>query len=162
MNRSVAIAILFLSTAGAPAVFAAGSRQMTVPQVPQVPQKTADAVTPYYEGVSLMNAKKFAAAQVKFEEALKANPNLAEAHNNLAYCLRKQSPENFSSSLQHYNTALKLTPKLARAYEYRGVLYVEMGRKADAEKDLATLKQLDPKLAVNLATAIKAGKDTDY
>src|ERR1700677_5303958 len=118
MNRSVAIAILFLSTAGAPAVFAAGSRQMTVPQVPQVPQKTADAVTPYNEGVSLMNAKKFAAAQVKFEEALKANPNLAEAHNNLAYCLRKQSPENFSSSLQHYNTALKLTPKLARAYEY--------------------------------------------
>ncbi|HXM05354.1 MAG TPA: tetratricopeptide repeat protein, partial [Chthoniobacterales bacterium] len=114
------------------------------------------------EGVSLMNAKKFAAAQVKFEEALKANPNLAEAHNNLAYCLRKQSPENFSSSLQHYNTALKLNPKLARAYEYRGVLYVEMGRKADAEKDLATLKQLDPKLAVNLATAIKAGKDTDY
>ena len=162
MNRSVAIAILFLSTAGAPAVFASGSRQMTVPQVPQVPQKTADAVTPYNEGVSLMNAKKFAAAQVKFEEALKANPNLAEAHNNLAYCLRKQSPENFSSSLQHYNTALKLNPKLARAYEYRGVLYVEMGRKADAEKDLATLKQLDPKLAVNLATAIKAGKDTDY
>jgi tetratricopeptide (TPR) repeat protein len=162
MNRLVAIAVLYLSTAGAPAVFAAGSRQMTVPQVPQVPQKTADAVTPYNEGVSLMKAKKFAAAQVKFEEALKANPNLAEAHNNLAYCLRKQSPENFASSLQHYNTALKLNPKLAQAYEYRGVLFVELGRKADAEKDLATLKQLDPKLAVALATAIKAGKDTDY
>jgi len=109
-----------------------------------------------------MNAKKFASAQVKFEEALKANPNIAEAHNNLAYCLRKQSPENFASSLQHYNTALKLNPKLAQAYEYRGVLYVEMGRKADAEKDLATLKQLDPKLATALQTAIKAGKDTDY
>ena len=145
-----------------PAVFAAGSRQLTVPQVPQVPQKTADAVTPYNEGVTLMNAKKFAAAQVKFEAALKANPNLAEAHNNLAYCLRKQSPENFASSLQHYNTALRLNPKLARAYEYRGVLFVEMGKKEDAQKDLATLKQLNPKLAVLLETAIKAGKDTDY
>jgi tetratricopeptide (TPR) repeat protein len=80
----------------------------------------------------------------------------------LAYCLRKQSPENFASSLQHYNTALKLNPKLAQAYEYRGVLFVEMGRKADAEKDLATLKQLDPKLAIALETAMKAGKDTDY
>ena len=109
-----------------------------------------------------MNAKKFSSAQVKFEQALKANPNIAEAHNNLAYCLRKQSPENFASSLEHYNTALKLNPKLAQAYEYRGVLFVELGRKADAEKDLATLKQLDPKLANALQTAIKAGKDTDY
>ncbi|MBV9873214.1 MAG: tetratricopeptide repeat protein [Verrucomicrobia bacterium] len=163
MNCSLPIAILFFFTAGMPAVFAAGSNTMTAPQqVPQVPQKTADAEKPFKEGVALMNAKKFASAQVKFEEALKANPNIAEAHNNLAYCLRKQSPENFASSLQHYNTALKLNPKLAQAYEYRGVLYVEMGKKADAEKDLATLKQLDPKLASALQTAIKAGKDTDY
>ena len=159
MTRFLAITFLFVLTAGVPAVFAAGSRQLPVPQVPQ---KTPDAVNPYNEGVALMKAKKFAAAQVKFEEALKANPNLADAHNNLAFCLRKQSPENFASSLQHYNTALRLNPKLARAYEYRGVLFVEMGRKEDAEKDLATLKQLDPKLAVLLETAIKAGKDTDY
>ncbi len=58
MNRSLAITFLFLLTAGAPTVFAAGSRQIPVPQVPQVPQKTADAVTPYNEGVALMNAKK--------------------------------------------------------------------------------------------------------
>jgi tetratricopeptide (TPR) repeat protein len=161
MNRFSAITFLFLLTAGVPAVFAAGSRQIPAPQQ-QVPQKTPDAVGPYNEGVTLMKAKKFAAAQVKFEEALKANPNVAEAHNNLAYCLRKQSPENFAKSLQHYNEALRLKPKLAQAYEYRGVLYVEMGRKEDAEKDLATLQQLDPKLAVALQTAIKAGKDTDY
>jgi Flp pilus assembly protein TadD len=162
MNRFSAMTFLFVLTAGVPAVFAAGSRPMPVPQVQQVPQKTPDAVTAYNEGVALMKAKKFAAAQVKFEEALKANPNMPDAHNNLAFCLRKQSPENFASSLQHYNTALRLNPKLARAYEYRGVLFVELGRKEDAEKDLATLKQLDPKLAVALETAIKAGKDTDY
>jgi Flp pilus assembly protein TadD len=163
MNRLLPIAILFLGTAGIPAVFAAGSRSMPQQPIPQVPQKTAaDPATPFKEGVALMNAKKFAAAQAKFEQVLKLNPNIAEAHNNLAYCLRKQSPENFSSSLEHYNTALRLNPKLAQAYEYRGVLFVELGRKADAEKDLATLKKLDPKLAVALETAIKAGKDTDY
>jgi Flp pilus assembly protein TadD len=162
MTRFLAITFLFVLTAGVSAVFAAGSRQMPVPQVQQVPQKTPDAVNPYNEGVTLMKAKKFAAAQVKFEEAVKANPNMAEAHNNLAYCLRKQSPENFAKALQHYNEALRLKPKLAQAYEYRGVLFVELGRKEDAEKDLTTLKQLDPKLAVALETAIKAGKDTDY
>ena len=73
MNRLLAISFLFLSTAGAPAVFAAGSRSLPQPQqqVPQVPQKTADPVTPFKEGVALMNAKKFAAAQVKFEAGAK-------------------------------------------------------------------------------------------
>jgi outer membrane protein assembly factor BamD (BamD/ComL family) len=37
----------------------------------------------YNQGVDLMQAKKFAAAQIKFEEAIRDNPNFAEAHNNL-------------------------------------------------------------------------------
>jgi tetratricopeptide (TPR) repeat protein len=159
MKRSLAMLLFFYLAVGVPAVFASGSTSVSAPQVPT---KGPDAATPYNEGVKLMNAKKYAAAQLKFEAALKQNPNMAEAHNNLAYCLRKQSPENFSSSSAHYNEAIRLNPKLARAYEYRGVLFVELGRKADAEKDLATLRQLDPKLATALSTAIKAGKDTDY
>jgi tetratricopeptide (TPR) repeat protein len=159
MKRSLAILLFFYLAVGVPAVFGSGSTSVSAPQVPA---KGPDAATPFKEGVSLMKAKKYAAAQLKFEAALKLNPKMAEAHNNLAYCLRKQSPENFASSLEHYNEALRLNPKLAQAYEYRGVLFVEMGRKADAEKDLATLKQLDPKLATALSTAIKAGRDTDY
>jgi TolA-binding protein len=50
---------------------------------PQVKQENP-AIKAYNEGVDLMKAKKFAQAQAKFELALKANPNLAEAHNNLA------------------------------------------------------------------------------
>jgi len=159
MNRCFAIILFSYFAAGVPAVFAAGSTSITTPQAPA---KTQVGTNPFTEGVALMKARKYAAAQVKFEAALKENPNLAEAHNNLAYCLRKQSPENFASSLEHYNEALRLNPKLAQAYEYRGVLFVELGRKADAEKDLETLKQLSPKLAADLSRAIKAGKDTDY
>ena len=119
------------------------------------------AVAVYNEGVALMKAKQFARAQAKFEEAVKQNPGFAEAHNNLAFCLRKQGSQNFQKSLEHYNQAIALNPKLAAAYEYRGVLYTQMGRKADAEKDLATLKKLDPHLAGDLEEYIKTGKEDD-
>jgi tetratricopeptide (TPR) repeat protein len=57
--------------------------------------------------------------------------------------------------LSHYNKAIKLNPNLAEAYEYRGVLFVKMNRKNDAEKDLAKLNQLNPKLASKLDYALK-------
>jgi tetratricopeptide (TPR) repeat protein len=93
--------------------------------------------------------------------APKANPNLPQAHLLAAYCLRRLGPANYAASLQHLNSALQLNPKMAEAYESRGVLYVQMGKKADAQKDLATLKQLDPKLVPGLDIAIKTGKDVD-
>jgi Tfp pilus assembly protein PilF len=49
-----------------------------------------------------MKAKRFAQAQAKFEQAINANPNLTEAHNNLAFALREQSSQNFQIFLEHY------------------------------------------------------------
>jgi tetratricopeptide (TPR) repeat protein len=106
-----------------------------------------------------MHAKKFAEAQVKFEQALSENSNFAEAHNNLGYSLRKQGPQNYSKALEHYNKAIQLKPNLAEAYEYRGVLFLKMGRRADAEKDLATLRALNPKLATELEQVIQTGNE---
>jgi len=113
----------------------------------------------YNQGTQLMHANKFAEAQVKFEQALSGSPNFAEAHNNLGYSLRKQGPKNFSKALEHYNKAIQLKPNLAEAYEYRGVLFLKMGRKADAERDLATLKRFNPKLAAELEHAIQTGAE---
>lgn len=135
---------------------------MTGSLVPQKTAKTADAVTPYNEGVALLRAKNYAAAVPKFEESLKANPSQAQTHLLAAYCLRQLGPANYAASLQHLNAALKLNPKYGEAYESRGVLYVKMGKKEDAQKDLAALKQLDPKLTSGLETAIKTGKDVDH
>jgi tetratricopeptide (TPR) repeat protein len=144
-----------------PAIFGAGSAPVNQPAAVEQ-QVTQDAAIPYDEGVALMRAKRYAAAQAKFEAALKVNPRFAEAHNNLAFCLRKQSPTKYNLALDHYNEAIKLNPKLAEAYEYRGVLFMEMNRKADAEKDLVKLKQLNPKLASELAAAIKTGQGAEY
>ena len=124
-------------------------------------EQGAQPVQIYNQGIQLMHAKKFAEAQVKFEQALSDSPNFAEAHNNLGYSLRKQGPQNYSKALEHYNRAIQLKPNLAEAYEYRGVLFLKMGRKADAEKDLATLKGLKPKLATELEHVIQTGEEED-
>jgi tetratricopeptide (TPR) repeat protein len=115
----------------------------------------------YNQGVDLMHAKKFAAAQIKFEQAIRDNPNFAEAHNNLGFTLRQQGPQNYSKALEHYSKAIQLKPNMAETYEYRGVLFAKMGRRVDAEKDLATLKKLNPKLAGELEQFLKTGKEED-
>jgi tetratricopeptide (TPR) repeat protein len=115
----------------------------------------------YNQGVDLMHAKKYAAAQIKFEQAIRDNPNFAEAHNNLGFTLRQQGPQNYSKALEHYSKAIQLKPSMVETYEYRGVLFAKMGRKADAEKDLATLKKLNPKLAGELEEFLKTGKEED-
>ena len=50
---------------------------------------------------------------------------------------------------------------MAETYEYRGVLFAKMGRKADAQKDLATLKKLNSKLAGELEQFLKTGKEVE-
>ena len=115
----------------------------------------------YNQGVDLMHAKNFAAAQVKFEQAIRDNPDFAEAHNNLGFTLRQQGPQNYSKALEQYNKAIQLKPSMAETYEYRGVLLAKMGRKDDAEKDLAILKKLNKKLAGELEEFLKTGKEED-
>jgi tetratricopeptide (TPR) repeat protein len=115
----------------------------------------------YNQGVDLMHAKKFTEAQMKFEEAIRDNPNFAEAHNNLGFTLRQQGPQSYSQALEHYSKAIQLKPSMAETYEYRGVLFAKMGRKADAAKDLATLKKLNTKLADELEEFLKTGKEED-
>jgi tetratricopeptide (TPR) repeat protein len=128
----------------------------------QVVQKDSDpSIAVYNQGVDLMLAKRFPEAQAKFEQAVKEDPRFAEAHNNLGYTLRKEGATNYQQSLKHYDTAIELKPKLAEAYMYRGVLYIEMGRKSDAQADLATLQKLSPRLAKELAEVIQTGKEED-
>ena len=109
-----------------------------------------------------MKGKRFAQAQKKFEQAVKLDPTFAEAYNNLAFTLRRQGSANYQKSLELYNKAIQLKPKLAEAYMYRGVLYTQMGRKADAQADLARLKKLNARLAKELEEYIRTGKEEDY
>src|SRR6476620_10974331 len=144
------VAVMVL--AALPAVGAGSAKQA-------VRKDTDPSIPIYNQGVELMLAKRFPDAQAKFEQAVKENPRFAEAHNNLGYTLRKQGAANYQKSLEHYNTAIELKPKLAEAYMYRGVLYTEMGRKADAEADLVLLKKMNGRLAKELEQFIQTGKE---
>ncbi len=115
------------------------------------------AVTAYNAGVKLLLDKKYGDAQRKFEEALAADEQLAEAHNNLAFSLRMQSAAHRDRALKHYDRALYLKPDLAQAYMYRGVLFTQMGDLDRARADHAQLLKLDRALATKLERIIAGG-----
>ena len=118
-------------------------------------------VADYNAGVKLMKKGDFAGAQAKFEAALAADPSFAEAHNNLAFSMRKQGDDNYSEAMKHYDLAIELKPDLAEAYMYRGVLHALMGHAEAALADHAKLLELDRKLADELKEAIASDVDPD-
>ena len=147
-STTIAAALMFFATAA----FAAGSSTQTT---------SKPGVSQYNSGVKLMKKGQYDKAQAKFESALKKNPNMAEAHNNLGYSLRKQGTENFTLALSHYNRAIELDDELAEAYMYRGVLHMLMGNEEKALQDHRTLTGLDRKLADALQAAIASGEEPD-
>ena len=112
------------------------------------------AIVAYNDGVKLMLEKRYPAAQARFEEALARFEGLAEAHNNLAFSLRMQGPQNFERALRHYDRAIELKPDLAVAYMYRGVLFTQQGDLKRASADHARLLKLDRNLAAKLEAVI--------
>ena len=144
------VAVLYLATSA----LAAGSR-------PRPKKDSRPGVSDYNAGVKLMKKGQFDKAQVKFEAALVKNAKMADAHNNLAYSLRKQDSKNYNLALNHYNRAIELDPHLAEAYMYRGVLHMLMGNEAKALEDHRALIKLDRKLADSLQAAIASGEEPE-
>jgi hypothetical protein len=162
LRRRLYLGVCFLSIGTAAAMGSgSGSSGGSVESTPLQQEVGISAFKVYNQGVDLMLAKKFAAAQIKFEQAIRDNPDFAEAHNNLGFTLREQGPQNYAKALAQYNKAIQLKPSMAETYEYRGVLFAKMGKKSDAEKDLAALKKLNLKLASELAEFLKTGKEED-
>ena len=136
-----------------PNVMAAGSASST-------PAVSKD-IKVYNKGVKLMLDKKFVKAEKQFREALEINERFAEAHNNLAYTLRKQGTDHFDEALMHYNRAIEINPNLPEPYMYRGVLYVQMGDKSLALKDHEKLLAMGSPLAEELEYVVVNGREKE-
>ena len=117
MNRNnniliISILSLLLSVTIISVTFGAGSQSIQ-------PEVGKD-LKYYNKGVERLMEKKFASAEKLFRKALEADPDFAEAHNNLAYVLRKQGSDNFDEALIHYNQAVSLKSRSARALHVPG------------------------------------------
>jgi tetratricopeptide (TPR) repeat protein len=153
MKGKFALYTLIATLLTASHVMAAGS--------PAKAPSMSEDIRSYNNGVELMLDKKFAKAEKQFRKALERNERLAEAHNNLAYTLRKQGPEHYDEALRHYNRAIELEPGLAEPYMYRGVLYVQMGKKDMALKDHEKLIAMNSGLADELEYVVVNGREKE-
>jgi tetratricopeptide (TPR) repeat protein len=168
--KRLAIAVLALAIVCAVALNADAARSkklksdgtadddMAKPMLPLAPNE----IEAYNRGVDALDKKEYDRARKYFEAALQLNEKFPEAHNNLAFALRMLSLDNADASLTHYARALELAPGFPQALYYRGILYVQLGRPADAEKDRAALESQEDKEAQNyageLAKIISKGK----
>ena len=99
MKQACGLIAGFILAAGVSAAFGMGSQPLPEPATKAV-KSTVDATAIYNQGVALMHEKKYAAALADFEKAVQAKPDFAEAHNNLAYCLRHQGPAKYAEALK--------------------------------------------------------------
>lgn len=153
--------ILIRITTALAAVAFFGSVAHAAGSPPKPDGDSRPGVSQYNDGVKLMKRGKYAQAQQEFEAALSKNPDMAAAHNNLGYALRKQGQANYDEALSHYDRAIELDPNLAEAYMYRGVLHMLMGDESRALQDHRALTRLDRNLADALQAAIASGEEPD-
>lgn len=141
-------------------------------------EQKAKAVDKYNEGVKYMTAgnkkasqkdstyafnyratsdakarKEYEKAVERFEQAVKLDAAMKEAHNNLGYCYRRL--DKLELSLASYERALKLDPNFEQAREYLGETYLALGKMDKAKGELDRLKELKSAYADTLSLAIQ-------
>ena len=93
----------------------------------------------FHQGTAALAAGDAAGAEALWREALQHDPDLAEAHANLALLLdQRGAPQD---ALAHYALASALQPDNARIHLNHGALLA--GQKAHAEAEAAYLRALD-------------------
>lgn len=151
--------LLFLLVLSSTWLSAAGSKPKKPD--PEALARKAEAIQLYNTGTAQLKDLNFSEAETTLKAALEKDSKLAEAHNNLAFALRKQGEDRYEEALKHYNRAVRIDRKLAEAYMYRGVLYTAMGDVKKAQKDLKRLTKLSPELAVELEWVIEHGTEKE-
>ena len=96
--------------------------------------------------------KAYENARSDFQNAIKKDAEMYEAHGALGYVKRRLG--DFSGSLESYDRALALKPTYTPAIEYRGEAYLGLGRIEDAKTAYMQLFSADRKRADELSAAM--------
>ena len=97
--------------------------------------------------------ERYAAALVKFKQAVGFDDSLPEAWNAVGYTSRKLG--NYDDALAAYGKALALKPGYPDALEYRGEAYLALARIPDAQQAYLDLYAGDRAHAAKLLDAMK-------
>jgi Flp pilus assembly protein TadD len=94
----------------------------------------------YELGVNYLESQEVEMALIAFSEAVRLDPNLAQAFNGraVAYGLK----DDFEKALSDASEALRLDPWEPDYYRTRGFVYDRLGRPEEAAADLEKADQL--------------------
>lgn len=101
---------------------------------------TSVANPDYAAAETLIKEWKYADAIPLLEKVIKAEPENADAYNQLGYAHRKLN--KLPEAKSHYARALSITPDHKGALEYQGELFLMLDDLKSAEANLARLDKL--------------------
>ena len=96
----------------------------------------------FEEGNKLYYAKDYYGAIKLYREALKLNPNFADAYNNRGNAYKDLG--QYERAIQDFDKAIQLNPNYDMAYNNRGVAYYYLGQNERAIQDYDKAIQLNP------------------
>jgi tetratricopeptide (TPR) repeat protein len=107
-------------------------------ETPSVPQKTKEQW--FNEGFALNNLKRYDEALAAYEQAIRINPNYADAYHNKGEALLKL--KRYDEALAAYEQAIRLDPNYANAYHNKGLALDNLGKSAEAKQAHDKARQL--------------------
>jgi serine/threonine protein kinase/tetratricopeptide (TPR) repeat protein len=88
----------------------------------------------------------YAKARQNVTRALEIDPNLAEAHANLAY-IKFFHERDYAGSELEFRRAIQVNPSFAQAHHWFALTLAARGETVDAVTEIETAKRLDPRSA---------------
>jgi tetratricopeptide (TPR) repeat protein len=99
----------------------------------------------FIQGVDKQNKGDNQGAIIAYNEAIRLNPNLAEAYNNRG--IVRDELGDKPGAIDDYNLAIQFNPNLAEAYNNRGIVRDELGDKPGAIDDFNLAIKINPNYA---------------
>jgi tetratricopeptide (TPR) repeat protein len=131
--------------ASAPAPTPAPLAPASIPQITKVP------VDYYNQGVESANGGHWAEAMETFKQAIRLNPDDADAHFQLGYA--NQQLKQYAEAIPEYKEAIRLNPDNADVYFYLGWCENGLGKYSDAVEPLQEAARRDSQSALARAAS---------